>query len=116
MNPILVRIYLSIRKLAPLWPAQKAYHIALDSFHATQKLLNKKRDARNVDSIKAQIIHDLADKRMISGNHDFNVGLQRILKATIEDKNFDKLLGDLAAYMLFLFPKKEEEKQRKWVN
>jgi len=43
MNPILVRIYLSIRKLAPLWPAQKAYHVALDSFHVTQKILNKNK-------------------------------------------------------------------------
>ena len=84
-----------------------------------------KRDARNVESIKAQIIHDLADKRMISGNHDFNVGPQKILRATIEYKNFDKLLNDLASYMLFLFPKKEEEKQQnqsthipegKWIN
>jgi len=47
-------------------------------------------DVRTKETIKASIVHELANKPSISGNHDFNVGLQMILKQSMVDERFNE--------------------------
>lgn len=74
---------------------------------------------RSRDSIKAAIIHECACKVTISGRHDFNMAMQKILKETIQNKEFESLLNVLSEMILFMFPnpeKKREEAEESHLN
>lgn len=70
-------------------------------------------DVRTLESVRSAILHELASKKMISGDHDFYVGLQKIIQESMTNTDFKMILDGLAAQMLLLFPVQKKKTEKK---
>jgi len=66
--------------------------------------IEKKGNSRTIDSIKAQMLHYIANNREVSGKQDFHQAHYTLIKTEITDAVFSDALKTVAKKILELFP------------
>lgn len=65
-------------------------------------------DARTTNSIKAAVLHELANDKRIVGEQEFSEGYLRLVEATATDSELNTAVEIISRKILEIFPNKTE--------